>query len=271
MGIRTFIDHVGGRGTEQTRTVERDLDPADAAKLRVSNLNGDVHVVSGAGSHVTVHATLRTRFGERHFDRVTVDARVDGEYVIVDVNHGDGDEPVRNVRVAVDLVVELPAGIAVDAVESTNGDVALAAVPGDATVTVVNGDVELDGVDGYVVLEATNGDVRVRNCTGIRDVALVNGALSVDLDSVRDDVELSVVNGSIDLRVAPGIDAVLELDTLTGEIAVDADDLPLSDVSRAKQGFVGREYTARIGDGGPTVEVSVITGSIDVGPTPDEE
>jgi DUF4097 and DUF4098 domain-containing protein YvlB len=221
------------------------------------NVNGDVRFEQGTGSTVEVRAIKRWRRADP--DRVRIEARItsgtNGGNIIIcalweeratcdeegyhnnrdrDRDRGDGWRDDNNV--SVDFVVRIPANARVDA-STVNGQMIVEGTDADIDASTVNGDVEARSNRGRVEANTVNGDVTVR--TGVTDRGL----------------DYSTVNGSITLEMPANTNAEVNLSTVNGRIS--------SDFAMTLSGSINpRRIRADIGNGGPTVRVRTVNGSI---------
>jgi len=150
---------------------------------------------------------------------------------------GGGHMNTHDNDVEVDFEVRVPRGVRFDG-SNVNGDV-------DATNLA--GPVELNTVNGGVRLETSNGDARAET---------VNGSITATLRSLgTGPLHFETVNGGITLTLPGDLSADLEAKTVNGSIQ--------SDFAITVQGRMNpREVSGRIGQGGRTLELETVNGSI---------
>jgi hypothetical protein len=179
------------------------LDAEGVRLVRIDARAGQLTVTGRSGlAQVTVRGTARSN-QERYLDdiRLVAERRGDVVRIVVDIPVHDW-RLLRNVERALDLTIELPAGIPVD-VRDTSGDVAIAGT----------GDVAVEDGSGTVTIERIAGDVRVTDGSGDVEVRDVSGTVTIESDgsgNLRiEDVRGSVVveedgSGSIAVRRVGG-------------------------------------------------------------------
>jgi DUF4097 and DUF4098 domain-containing protein YvlB len=74
-------------------------------------------------------------------------------------------------------------------------------------------------------VESVNGAVEVRYMSILHRAETVNGAVKVEISALDGDVNIESVNGKLDVFIIPTLDAILEIDTVNGDVALN--DLPL--------------------------------------------
>jgi len=122
----------------------------------------------------------------------------------------------------------------------------------------VNGEIETTSLAGDVEAHTVNGKIRL-STSGSAEANTVNGSISARLgqaDGSRP-LEFHTVNGGINVELPPDINANVHASTVNGHISTD---FPL--MVRGK--FTGREITGSIGQGGASLNLRTVNGSIDL-------
>jgi DUF4097 and DUF4098 domain-containing protein YvlB len=145
-----------------------------------------------------------------------------------------GDISVERVTMDFDLATstgDVRAGVVEGAaqIKNANGDTRIREVGGDLAVNTANGDVEVERAGGGVTVKTANGDIRIDN--------LQSGSLLAESG-----------RGDIDVGVADGVAAWLDLDTGFGDVdnQLEAAQRPASDEQTV-------EILARTGFGDITI------------------
>ncbi|MEM7355426.1 MAG: DUF4097 family beta strand repeat-containing protein, partial [Acidobacteriota bacterium] len=125
-------------------------------------------------------------------------------------------------------------------------------------IELVNGSLTVAGVAGDVAASLVNGEVRASGLTGNAEISTVNGRLEVALAELTSDrsIELSSVNGSLELKVPDYAGADVRASTVHGGID---NDFGLA-VDRGDH--VGQKLRGALGGGGARVDLSNVNGSI---------
>jgi len=103
---------------------------------------------------------------------------------------------------------------------SGSGDVTLGKVLGDARVATGNGDASLEAADGAASLTTGSGNIGVGEVGETLEVFSASGDVDVRRAG-RGKVRARSVSGDLSIGVPTGVAALLEVSTLTGEIASD--------------------------------------------------
>lgn len=99
---------------------------------------------------------------------------------------------------------------------TSGGHVSVDAVDGDAEVSTGTGRVRIGSVTGAAVVENSNGDTEIGSVTGELRVRSANGAIAVDRAGAR--VEARTSNGGIRVDGAAG--GAVSLQTATGDLEI---------------------------------------------------
>jgi len=234
-------------------------DLSSSQSMEVSGIVGDVHAVLGSGSTAEV---IATKHGDRDdFDEVQVRAVETRHGVEVCViygswnfdregcddgwsnndRHGDRDHH-DNIDVSVEFEVRVPAGVNFHGMS-------------------VTGDVDVEGLRSDVHATSVSGDVRV-SATGVVEASSVSGELDISMDSLDwDELEFSTVSGDITLRLPADLGAEIEFSSLSGDFRSDFD---MRNEDRDKHRWVGLDVTGTIGDGRRTIELSTVSGDVEI-------
>jgi hypothetical protein len=231
-----------GSAADVKQTEEMTYEVKPGARISVENINGEIHV-TGGGEHVRVLAHKKAD-NQEDLDKLKVVVDASEDYVRIETRHpkeesgwfnwGDGDSG------SVSYELTVPADVALDAIETVNGDVRIEKVSGTVKAGTVNGGLEISNLVGDVHLET------------------VNGSIEAEFDKLDGDqrVDAETVNGKIMLRVPANASARVTAETVNGSI--DADDFGLE----PEKGFVGRDLSGEIGDGAARISLDTVNGSI---------
>jgi hypothetical protein len=251
--------------------------PATGSLSIIDRTNGDIRVRAWDRDEVHVRATVRAAARDLEAAREIVASVVVSQLDTLRASGPEGERWWRgNQWWTVDYDVEVPreteltvaavnGEVAIRelsgdvSVEVVNGEVAISGVSGDVFAKAVNGEIEISGVSGDISVETVNGSVELEGVSGNVDGSAVNGPIEVTLVGDRlaaERVDLTTVNGPVDLRIPRGYSAQLELETVTGGMDVD---FPIT-----VSGRLGSRISTTLGGGGPRVRVETTGGAIEV-------
>ena len=208
-------------------------------RISLDNVNGDVTIEAWDQSEVSIAAVKKGRSQEAlDATEIDIDAREDSIHIETRYH----ERLLGRDAASVDYTIYVPRGARLDEIE------------------LVNGSLTLEGVAGDVAASLVNGRVKARGLTGNAEISTVNGGLEIELSDLTADrsIELSSVNGSVEIAVPGHADADLSATTVHGGIR---NDFGL-EVDRS--GFVGKKLRGSLGRGGARVTLSNVNGSIDI-------
>jgi len=228
---------------ESTEEMEFDVNPG--ARISLENINGEIDVVGGTGSQVTLVARKKAG-SQEYLDglKVVVDASPD--YIRIETRHPKSESSWFNWgndgggSVAYELSV--PADVELDSIETVNGDVRIRAVDGIVKASTVNGGLDVGNLSADVSLETVNGKI----------------VAEFDVLGADQRVDAEAVNGRIEIRLPGDASARVTAETVNGSI--DADDFGLE----PEKGFVGRDLSGDIGGGAARISLDTVNGSIEI-------
>jgi len=131
-------------------------------------------------------------------------------------------------------------------------------VPRQVSVTgrSISGDFNISGISGAIDLNGISGSVDVRHFNGALTVSGVSGNVRVAVARINDaGLRVNGVSGNVYLGLASDLNAELRVGNTTAGVSNKIQDLALVTVGPSN-------YTARLGSGGPRIEVSGVTGFI---------
>jgi DUF4097 and DUF4098 domain-containing protein YvlB len=215
----------------------------------------------GSSPQVSVHYTIR-------IPRTAVVNRaksVSGEVEVRDA-HGDGE--VRSVSGNITLngtrgmldVHSTSGDIRVDGaalgnVQTVSGDIRLRGARGDMRVQSTSGDITAEGSGGTVEAHTVSGNMTLSGLA-LREATSTSGDIRIHPTGFSGAVRLVTVSGDITVRMPPGVNADLSMETVSGDlINRSGQSLTATQISR-------RRIAGRIGSGGNSFQVRTTSGDV---------
>lgn len=218
-------------------------------RLEIKNVNGPLYAELATGDQVEVVAVKDGPRRDREEVRIEVVEHAGG--VIVCAIYPDGRLSRNTCEPGDD-----------DHLSSDDNDTEVTfrvRVPADVEYvgTTMNGRIEVDGLRSDVEVLTMNGAIEVAT-SGTARARTMNGAVTVSMGSAdwSGGMEISTMNGRIDVRLPEGADVDLDATTMNGEIR--------SDFPVTLSGWIRNRARGRIGDGGRSLELSTMNGSIEI-------
>lgn len=235
------------------RTVERQFDAADLDRLRVDEATDDIQVERADDDSVQVRARKRAH-GQTTPDDLQFDARTEDGTLRLRTRKPD---VVGIGGGSVDLSLAVPESVAVDRLETTDGDVVASDVDGDLAAMTGDGSVTLERVGGAVTARSGDGDVTLRAPGAVREVHSGDGGADVTVPAVDGTASVETGDGDVTVRLGDALDATVEATTGDGDLVVAGglDDVETSTEHRVT-GTVGggtNSLTVHTGDGDVTI------------------
>jgi hypothetical protein len=215
--------------------------------VRVQNLNGSIDVDASDNGTTSVTAVKQWRRGDPALVRIVVEPSSNGVTVCAlwSDEKDCSDHGSRNYRgnrhndVSVRFTVHVAKGVKVD-------------------LNTVNGSVDVRGATAQVNAETVNGRVEVATLGGPVTVRTVNGSVHATIAHLinsAEPLELSTVNGSVQLEAPADLSAVVDAETTNGGIE---SDFPVT----INKGLIGKHVHGTIGQGGRQVTLHTTNGSV---------
>jgi DUF4097 and DUF4098 domain-containing protein YvlB len=139
-----------------------------------------------------------------------------------------------------------------------NGNVSATGVVGPLQLRTTNGNITTAGGAGPIQFNAVNGKASLTGVAGDVQGNVVNGSILVAADRwVGQTIDVTTVNGAIELDVPSDCSAHAELSTVIGAITTNVP-VPASNSSKSR----GRTPSFDIGGGGALIRASLVHGVI---------
>ncbi len=141
---------------------------------------------------------------------------------------------------------------------TVSGDIYGSGLEGSAVVESKSGNVVLEQVFNTLAARSTSGDLTISNFKGnTASLEAVSGNISAsEFGPIVGAANLRSVSGDISLTLTEGSDCMVALSSVSGEFNLDAN---ATDVVRS-----GQRVTGKIGDGRGTLDLSTVSGNIEV-------
>jgi hypothetical protein len=142
---------------------------------------------------------------------------------------------------------------------SASGNIEIRDVTGEVDARSASGNVDVDRVRGLVDARSASGNVNVGEVAGRVTARSASGNVNVaivELDR-EGDMEFESASGNVEVRVPAGLDATVEMSTLSGELETD---FPL-EVNEAKYG-PGKKARGKVGSGAHALRLASVSGNV---------
>ena len=235
-----------GRGREVGDPWEYRVLLKPTQRVWIRNTNGPIDVVAGTGDSLVIRVEKSWRTSAPQTVQlvpvltergVTICAMWEAREQRCD---DGGDYRLNGVKkndVAVRFTVQVPRNVPINA-------------------STVNGGLDIDGVSAPVEAKTVNGRIAVNTSTGPVQAATTNGSIEANMQALTSgDVRLTTVNGSVSAGLPPKINAHIDAETVNGRVQTDF-------AVKITGKFSTRHLHGTIGNGGPTLMLKTVNGSI---------
>lgn len=210
-------------------------------RVELSNINGDVHITGWDRDEVKVDAVKYAR-GKDELNEVEIHVEADSSSVSIESKYRNHDHwfGSNHDSASVEYTLTVPRNARLDEIKLVNGPLDIHGVAGEVHASCVNGKLVAEGLQGRAQLSTVNGRTEAR------------------FERVSEPIDLSSVNGTIELVLPSDARARLEASTVSG--GIDNDFGFHSNSHR----WVGHELDGELGNGGPHIKLSNVNGKIDI-------
>jgi DUF4097 and DUF4098 domain-containing protein YvlB len=116
----------------------------------------------------------------------------------------------------------LVSGLATDAtINTVNGDVVIDSLTGALQLNGVSGELSVSGHTGRVSARTVSGDITAAGDIPVFTAESISGDVLSDITGVPDEVRINTVSGAVTTRLAPGVAAQYRINTATGKLQLD--------------------------------------------------
>jgi DUF4097 and DUF4098 domain-containing protein YvlB len=274
-----------GAGAGADERIDRSLPAAADGRVEISNVSGEIRVYGTDDDEVHLRAEVGDGVEEVIFE-------ADGERIVIRVEMVDGARHGGSVE----MDVSVPRGSALD-IDAVSSDVTVRDVDGRLVISTLSGDIELatgsrdlevgtmsgdvgfrgDDQDGIAALSSVSGDVVMRGFSGEIRSESVSGDVEAVLGTARR-IRAQSTSGDVRITAALTPDARVDMETVSGEVGLSlaggrAGEYRLETFSgdlencfgpepEERRWSMGSTLEFREGDGGATVNLSSMSGSV---------
>lgn len=212
-------------------------------RIELGNINGAVHITAWDQNQVKVDAIKSANSKER-LDEAEIQIDAANDYVSIRTKYRDRDlvwnDDGRNNPATVEYTLMVPRNARLDEIKLVNGDLDITEVAGEVWASCVNGHLLAKGLQGRAKLST------------------VNGRLQAEFQRLDKSLELTSVNGTVEVTLPSDTNAEIEASTVNGGIHNDFG------IHVVHHRWVGHGMHAELGSGGTRIRLSNVNGRIEV-------
>jgi DUF4097 and DUF4098 domain-containing protein YvlB len=212
-------------------------------RIELDNINGAVHISSWDRNEVKVDA-VKSADNKERLDEAKIEVDSGSDHISIRTKYPDHDMTFNwgshNNPASVEYTLTVPRAARLDEIKLINGGLDVAGVSGEVTASCINGRLEASDLSGRAHLST------------------INGRLEAKFEQLKGrSLELSSVNGPVDLTIPSDSMAEIEASTVSGGID---NDFGL----HVSHHFVGHNLNGELGNGGTKIHLSDVNGRIEI-------
>ena len=232
---------------DETERFEKTYPLNSNGRISISNVNGSITIEAWDRNEVKLEAVKIADSKERLAEvEIKVDSKQDA--LTISTEYGTWKNGSRNwncnknCRLEVQYKLMVPQKAVLNEVET------------------VNGSVSISNMTNVTNASAVNGSVKAMNLRGTARIETVNGTTEASFDSLNSNskINLSTVNGQVNLLIPSDVDATIKADTVNGNISNEFG-LPVR-----KGKYVGRDLYGKVGDGSVKINLDSVNGGLNI-------
>jgi DUF4097 and DUF4098 domain-containing protein YvlB len=233
-------DHRGALTEEFHQTYPMTAD----GRVELDNINGDVHISSWDRNEVKVDAVKYADTKDR-LDEAKIEVDSGKDYLSIRTKYPDHNQTFNwgshNNPASVEYTLTVPRTAHLDEIK------------------LINGGLDVAGMSGEVRASCINGRLEAHDLSGRARLSTINGRLDARFNQLEhNSVELSSVNGSVELTIPSDSKAELEASTVSGGIGNDFG------LHVNNHHFVGHDLRGELGTGGARIKLENVNGRIEI-------
>jgi DUF4097 and DUF4098 domain-containing protein YvlB len=212
-------------------------------RVELENINGPVHISSWDQNEVKVDAVKYADTKER-LDEAKIEVEASKDVISIRTKYPDHDHTFNswghNNPASVEYTLTVPRTVRLDEIK------------------LINGQLDITGISGEVSASCINGRLEAKDLSGRAHLSTINGRLVANFTQLGGhSLELSSVNGLVELTIPSDSRAEIEASTVSGGID---NDFGL----HVSHHFVGHNLRGELGNGGTKIRLSDVNGRIEI-------
>jgi len=259
-------------GAEEIRRVSERLIPfTQGGEIRLDDKNGRLVVEAWPRHDVRVQVTRVVRAGDRAkaedlMKELQADIEVRSDRIAIESRFPKRAETIglwdilgrKIAALQINYYLQVPEESNL-VLETSNGEVRVAATKGTVQVRTTNGDIRVDDVRGDLDLLTTNGEVRLTTLEGGAAAHTTNGSIVAEKRKLppRGTVDLGTTNGNVEAYFANDLKATLAAVTTNGQVSID---FPIA----AGGAMTAKTIHGTIQGGGAKISLQTTNGNVEV-------
>lgn len=242
---------IGGREREEG---DQQIEGA-FTEVEIRNVAGSIEVIGAASGPVKVHS-VKTAPSRASMDALRVDIQKQGDRLVIEEKR---DAPPAGWGGTIEFSVTVPKSVTIVRAHSVSGSLTVRDVgPGvDQWLNTVSGSITTDGARDLHA-GTTSGSIDFVSAGKSLEARSISGSITGAIDSLEKggSVSMRTVSGSVSVSAFDGLDASVDLRSVSGTVSCD---FPVSVTTQKRTQLQGR-----IGQGSIPVEIRTTSGGISI-------
>jgi DUF4097 and DUF4098 domain-containing protein YvlB len=207
-------------------------------RVELDNINGAVHISSWDRNEVKVDA-VKSADAKEKLDEAKIEVNATSDLISIRTKYPEHRWGNNN-PASIEYTLTVPRGVHLDEIK------------------LINGGLDITGINGEVQASCINGRLEASDLSGRAHLSTINGRLNAKFSQLNGHtLELSSVNGSVELTIPSDSMAEIEASTVSGDID---NDFGL----HVSHHFVGHNLSGELGNGGTRIHLSDVNGRIEI-------
>jgi len=230
--------------------------PGAVTRLEVRNIAGTIEITQGdAASGTAIHYVKSAMF-PGGLQNVRVEIERQGGTLVVQEKHDSGFSPNSG---TVSFSIQIPRGVKAIEARSVSGSITVKPVEQgmEQNLTTISGSIYASQA-GNLEASTTSGEIQFDSAGSRLNARSISGSINGRINALDKggSAHLSTISGSVTLYVFPGLDAALDLHSLSGRVSCD---FPVTISEQRNNRLQGK-----VGAGSADLEAGTTSGGISI-------
>ncbi len=240
---------------KQFEVFEQSFEVSSPAKLVVKNISGNIHIIPGEDGVIKVYAAKHLDRGNPEDTEIEISQESNGTVKAV-ARVPEGWFGISTRPCKVDFKIEAPVQSDVR-VKAVSSSIEINGFSGRYDLHTVSGKISGKSLQGEAKVSSVSGSIRLKECDfSSLNASTVSGGVAAQTVLSDGPYTLKTVSGRVQLIVPADVNCRVHASGVSGCFSTD---LPVN------QSRIGRRsWDVKLGEGGPEVQMSTVSGGMQV-------
>ncbi len=213
--------------------------------VSLQNINGSVKITTWDKNEVKIEA-VKYADDKKDLDNLKIEIDASNDIVAIHTRYPEERDEHHSHGYEVEYTLTIPKGANLDKVD------------------LINGEIDISGVTGMVAASTVNGAIHAKNLVGGCDLKTINGEVEAEFVAMaaESSARLKSVNGAVVVRIPASANANVEASTTMGHITNEFGLQTSRESNEVDYARMGDSLHGKIGNGGASLRVKTVNGSI---------